>query len=159
MRELGLAMLFGLCCAVGMRLGAQKTARLKTVRSLIDGLRLFRERIGAGQERLSKIAAEDGVLFDCLRSYLDALERGRSEADAANEAIESLKSNSAEATGVRAFFYGLSETSRNDLLLRVQALESALERAAEEAESGAKQARVLRLSGALVGAGLTILLL
>lgn len=159
MRELGLAMLFGLCCAIGMQLGAQKTARLKTVRSLIAELRVFRERIGAGQERLSKIATEDGVLFDCLRRYLDGLERARSEADAANDAIEPLKSGSAEALEMQTFLCGLSETTRNDLLLRIHALESGLARAEDEAESGAKQARVLKLSGVLIGAGLTILLL
>ncbi len=160
MKYVGIAMLFGLCTLIGMRLAAKKTARLNTVRSLRKDLVLFSERIATGGGTLAKIAAgQNGMLFTLLGRYLSALSDGESELNAAACAADMLKKDSTEQAGIRMFFSGLASASRADLIKRVNTLSPMLERAEGEAETETKQARVLRISGALVGAGLTILLL
>ena len=54
---------------------------------------------------------------------------------------------------------GLSTAARCDLIKRTETLMPILLRAETEAEQDAKQARVLRISGVLTGAGLAILLM
>lgn len=153
-------MLFGLCCVIGMRLGARKTARLNGVRSLRSDLQLFSERVTAGSSPLKEIAGElNGTLSILLQTYLDRLDEGEREADAAESALLSLPVNGTAQAGMRMFLIGLSTATRRDLMMRVQALAPMLERAEAEAETEAKQARVLRISGVLIGAGLAILLL
>lgn len=160
MKTVGIAMLFGLCCMIGMRLGARKTAYLHTVRSLRCDLQLFSERIGTCSSMLKDIAGElTGTLSVVLRAYLDRLDAGCTESDAAEYALDGLHAYGTVQAGMRLFLTGLSNATRKDLILRMQALMPMLERAEAEAEAEAKQARVLRISGVLTGAGLAILLL
>ena len=160
MKTAGVALLFGLCCMIGFRLGRRKTGRLRTIRSLQSDLQLFTERIGSGCGTLKELQGElNGTLGESLRIYLDMLDGGKREADAAECAIEDLRECGAVTDGIRMFLIGLSTASRNDLIRRSQTLGAMLERAEEEAETAAKQARVLQISGVLTGAGLAILLL
>ena len=160
MKTVGIAMLFGLCCVIGMRLGAKKTAYLRTVRSLRCDLQLFSERIGTCSSTLKEIAGElSGTLSTMMHTYLDRLDAGCTEADAAEYALDGLQAFGTVQAGMRMFLTGLSTASRKDLMLRSQTLAPMLERAEAEAEAEAKQARVLRISGVLIGAGLAILLL
>ena len=153
-------MLFGLCTLIGMRLGAKKTARLNMVRSLRKDLVLFSERIATGGGTLTEIiSGQNSMLFTMLGQYLSALSEGKTESDAAESAVKGVKRDSTEQAGLRMFLTGLSLASRNDLIKRANALTPMLERAEDDAETEAKQARVMRVSGALVGAGLSILLL
>ena len=160
MKTVGIAMLFGLCTWIGIRLGAKKTARLMTVRALRSDLQLFSEQIAAGNGTLIDLASgRDGVLFDVLRIYLDALSKGESETEAARKAIASTSGCQTVQAGLQMFLTGLSNAARSDLMRRIQTFSPMLERAESEAETDAKQARVLRISGVLAGAGLAILLL
>ena len=160
MKMLGIALLFGLCCLIGVRLGARKTTGLLTVRSLKNELQLFSEQVTAKSGTLNEIAKNsDGLLSDVLQSYLAALSNGASEGKAAEEASEILQENKTLQAGVRMFLTGLSEATRLDLIKRTQVLSSTLDRAESEAEAEARKARVLRISGVLAGAGLAILLL
>lgn len=159
MKTVGIVLLFGLCAVIGMRLGAKKTERLFTVRALRKDLQLFSERIAAGRGTLTEIASENGALFELIGSYLAALSGGETESAAAERASDGFKKGSAEGAGLCMFFTGLSSANRSDLIRRTDALSVALERAENEAETEAKQARVLRVSGVLVGAGIAILLL
>ena len=153
-------MLFGLCTLIGMRLAAKKTERLNIVRSLRKDLVLFSERIATGGGTLTEIAsAQNGMLFTMLERYLSALSEGKTESDAAESAAKELKKESTEQAGIRMFLTGLSAASRADLVKRANALMPMLERAEDDAETEARQARVVRVSGVLVGAGLAILLL
>ena len=156
MKTVGIVMLFGLCTMIGMQLGAKKTARLFTVRTLRKELQLFSERITSGRGTLMEIASEkDGLLSEMLGRYLDALGKG----EAAGKAAGKLKAESTEHAGMLMFFTGLSTGSRMDLIGRANALSPTLGRAENEAEAEAKQARVLRVSGMLIGAGVAILLI
>ena len=160
MRTVGVAMLFGLCCMIGFQLGRRKTGRLRTIRALRGDLQLFSERIGSDCSTLNRLQRElSGALGEILKTYLDMLDEGKKEADAAEEAIGDLGSCETVKAGIRMFLIGLSSASRNDLIRRTQTLKSVLERAEEEAQTEAKQARVLQISGVLTGAGLAILLL
>lgn len=160
MKTVGIVMLFGLCTMIGMQLGAKKTARLFTVRTLRKELQLFSERITSGRGTLMEIASEkDGMLSEMLGRYLDALGKGDTEPEAAGKAAGKLKAESTEHAGMLMFFTGLSTGSRMDLIGRANALSPTLGRAENEAEAEAKQARVLRVSGMLIGAGVAILLI
>ena len=160
MKTVGIAMLFGLCTLIGFRLGEKKGARLNTLRRLLKDLQLFAERIASGRGTLTEIALEKESMFSgMLRAYLDALEHGETESAAAGRAVKELKEGSAEHAGMLMFFTGLSMGSRTDLIERANRLSPTLERAETEAETEAKQARVFRVSGMLVGAGAAILLL
>ncbi len=153
-------MLFGLCCMIGMQLGMKKTARLKTLRSLRNDLVRFSERIITCSSTLAEIAAEgDGTLSDMFRIYLEMLSAGRKEADAAESAAEILNGYGNVQNEMQSFLNGLSSSARSNLIKRTEALMPILERAVAEAETEAKQARVLKISGVLTGAGLAILLL
>ncbi len=160
MKTAGVALLFGLCCMIGFRLGRKKTARLRTIRSLRSDLQLFSERIGSGCGTLNELQGEmNGALGEVLKVYLEMLEDGSGEADAAERAIDELSGSGTTEAGIRMFLIGLPTASRNDLIRRTHTLGTMLERAEEEAETTAKQARVLQISGVLTGAGLAILLL
>lgn len=157
MKTAGIALLFGLCCVVGARLAARKTKRLSTVRALKQGLQLFSERIHQGGT-LRRIAAEDGLFFELLGTYLSALSKAAAESDAAADACGRLTHCGTERDAMRAFLTAISSASRSDLLRRIEALRPVLDRAETEAEDEAKQARVIRVSGVLIGAGLAIVL-
>ena len=160
MKTAGVALLFGLCCMIGFRLGRKKTGRLKVIRSLRSDLQLFSERIGSGCGTLKDLQGElNGALGEVLKIYLVLLGEGEREADAAESAIGELRSGETVEAGIRTFLIGLSTASRTDLIRRTQTLGTMLERAEEEAKTAAKQARVLQISGVLTGAGLAILLL
>ena len=159
MKTVGIALLFGLCAMIGIRLSAKKTARLGTARTLRKDLQFFSDRIVRSGETLVEIASGEGMLFDMLGAYLEALSDGASETDAAEHAAEGLRKGSAEEAGMQRFFTGMSGASRSELITRVNVLSPVLERVENEAEADAKQARVLRISGVLVGAGIAILLL
>ena len=160
MKTVGVALLFGLCCMIGFRLGRKKTGRLKVIRSLRSDLQLFSERIGSGCGTLKDLQGElNGALGEILKTYLDMLKEGNGGADAAENAIGDLRGSGTAEAGIRMFLIGLSTASRSDLIRRTQMLGTMLERAEEEAETEAKQARVLQISGVLTGAGLAILLL
>ena len=159
MKTVGIALLFGLCALIGVRLGAKKTERLKTVRSLQNDLQCFSERIAAGNSTLSALAAERSGLFsELLQNYLDALSRGCTEVNAAERATECLRGQEAMCAGMQQFLSGLSSAARSDLVKRTQLLSSVLDRAEAEAAAEAKQARILKVSGVLAGTGLAILL-
>ena len=160
MKTIGIAMLFGLCTMIGVRLAAKKTERLHTVRSLRSELRLFSERTALGCGTLCEFAAErNGILSELLRIYLKALTEGDPEPQAAERATACLRAGTTMQAATQSFLNGLSGVTRIDLEKRTQAFSTVLERAEHEAESDAKQARVLRISGVLAGAGLAILLL
>ena len=160
MKTIGVALLFGLCCMIGFHLGRRKTSRLKTIRSIKGDLQLFSERITSGCCTLKEIREElNGTLGEIIKKYLNMLNEGRRETDAAACAIGDMHGNGSVEAGLRTFLVGLSTASRNDLIRRMQTLSPMLERAEEEAETEAKQARVLQISGVLTGAGLAILLL
>ncbi len=159
MKTIGIAMLFGLCTLIGIRAAAEKTTRLKTVSELKEQLRMFSERIAGGCSALKNSVQEPGTLQRMLSAYLEALNNGRSESEAVACAAELLPKGSAERTGAKAFFSGLSFASRSDILKRIELYAESLGRAEREAYDGAGQARVIRISGALIGAGLAILLL
>ena len=160
MKTVGVALLFGLCCMIGFQLGRRKTSRLRTIRSLQSDLQLFSERIGSGCGTLTEIQCElIGALGEILKIYLDMLSEGRKEADAAECATADLRDCSAVKDEIGTLLVGLSTASRSDLVRRTQTLKPLLERAEKEAETDAKQARVLQISGVLTGAGLAILLL
>ena len=160
MKTVGLAMLFALCCAIGFRIGALKTARLRTVRTLRGDLQLLTARISSGIGSLMEIASDhSGMLCGALDRYLHALSQGETEADAANRAAEGLRKESAEHDGIRMFFSGLSQTGRAGFSERAETLSRMLEQAEKEAETEAKQARIIRASGALIGTAIAILLL
>lgn len=153
-------MLFGLCCMIGVGLGARKTARLQTIRSLRGDLQLFSERIASGRGTLTEIAGEQGgALTEMLQIYLDRLAAGSGETEAAKTAFEDLHVCETVREGIRIFLTGLSTATRGDLKARTKTLSATLDRAESEAETEAKQARVLRVSGVLIGAGLAILLM
>ena len=153
-------MLFGLCSLIGIRLADRRTKRLEFVRALQKDLRSFAERVRTGSESLSAFAAEqEGELSGMLKAYLAALAEGETEATAAERGAERLRGGSTEQAGMRLFLSGLSSATRADLILRTQRSSDLLERAEREAEEEAKQARVLRISGVLIGAGLAILLI
>lgn len=160
MKTVGIALLFGLCCMIGFRLGARKTACLKTVRSLQSDLQLFSERIKADGGTLTEIAAKlNGTLAGILQTYLDLLAAGKGETDAAETASGLCSGCGTAHAGLKLFLNGLSAASRSDLIRRTQTLTSTLERAETEAESEAGQGRVFRIAGVLIGAALAILLL
>ena len=158
MKTFGIAMLFGLCSMIGIRIAAGKTARLNAVRTLSRELIRFAERISGG-DTLKTMAAESGMLSGMLSVYLTALENGETEARAAALASDEMKNGSAEQSGACAFLTGLSAASRHDTARRTESFKDVLARAQSEAEAESKQARVIRISGVLVGAGLAILLL
>lgn len=158
MKTAGIALLFGLCTLLGARLAARKSKRLTAVRALKHGLGRFSERIAQG-ETLKHLASEDGLFFSLLHAYLSALERGRPETEAAETACAALGGYLTERDAMRAFLDALSNASHTDLLRRIEALRAVLDRAETEAGTEAKQARVIRVSGVLVGAGLAIVLL
>ena len=156
MKTAGVALLFGLCCMIGFRLGRKKTGRLKAIRSLRSDLILFSERIGSGCGTLKELQSElNGALGEILKVYLDMLDAGKQEVDAAESAVEEHRDNETVEEEIRMFLTGLS----TDLIRRTQTLGKLLERAEKEAETAAKQARILQISGVLTGAGLAILLL
>ena len=145
---------------VGFRLGARKTARVRNVRALRGDLQLLSERISTGSGTLVELVSSySGVLFETIAAYLDALSEGGSETEAAEHALLPRDWGESEREGIRMFLTGLSGSTRSDSVKRAQALSATLERVAQEAETEAKQARVLRVSGVLAGAGLAILLL
>ncbi len=158
MKTAGIALLFGLCTLLGARLAARKTGRLTAVHALKQGLQLFSERIAQG-DTLKTLAAEDGLFFSLLHAYLTARSAGRTEAQATEEACAALSGLPAERDAMHLFFDALSGASRADLLRRIETLRPLLDRAETEAEAEAKQARVIRVSGVLIGAGLAIVLL
>ena len=159
MKTVGIAMLFGLCTLIGFRIAAKITARLHTVRTLREELRVFAERAAAGQGTLKNAADGPGMFSRMIAVYLGSLSDGVSEREASVLTVRELKKDSAEQTAARGFFDGLSTASRADLLKRTESFSHALDRAEQEAEAGSAQARVIRASGALIGAGLAILLL
>ncbi len=159
MKTVGIAMLFGLCTLIGIRIAARKMTRLRMVLELKEQLCLFSERIAGGCGSLRDAAQGEGVFAEMLKRYLKTLSEGGTEDAAAGHAADMLLQGSAEQTGANAFFTGLSAASRSDLLKRAERLAQGLERAEREADEDAKKARVIRASGALIGAGLAILLL
>lgn len=159
MKTVGIAILFCLCSVIGMRLASKKTARLHAIRTLERELRLFSERIASGRGMLTEIAKEQGLLPEMLSEYLHALADGVRQTEAAEQAANRMNGKDTENAGVRMFFTDLSAASRADLRKRAETLSRTLECAEREADAEAKQARVLRLSGVLIGAGLAILLL
>lgn len=160
MKTVGIAMLFGLCSLIGIRLADRRTKRLEFVRALQKDLRSFAEWVRTGSESLSAFAAEqEGELSGMLKAYLAALAEGETETTAAERATERFRGGSTEQAGMRLFLSGLSSATRADLILRTQRSSDLLERTEREAEEEAKQARVLRISGVLIGAGLAILLI
>ncbi len=153
-------MLFGLCCLVGMRLAAKKTERLSAIRAVQRDLRLFSERIDSGNCTLVGLAsAEQEGLFGMLSAYLGALTRGESEERAAESAVSGFTGNNDDRISIAAFLNGVSSASQSDIRKRADALKKVLSESETDAQAEAKQARVLRVSGVLVGAGLAILLL
>lgn len=160
MRTIGIAMLFGLCCMIGFRLGMKKTAQLKTVRSIQSDLQLFSERITTESGTLEELACQmNGTLSKILRAYLDALRLGKRESEAAEYASTDLRVYENLQTGLLRFLTGLSTAARGDLIGRTQALITVTKQAEAQAEAEADRARVLRITGVLTGAGLAILLL
>ena len=159
MKTAGIALLFGLCCLGGAQLGARKTKRLSVVRALKQGVQLFSERIAQGNGTLLQFASEDGLFFEMLHAYLDARDNGLPEAASAKAACALLDGFRSEQDAMRLFFEALSAASRSDLFRRVESLRLALDRAEAEAQAEAKQARVIRVSGVLIGAGLAIVLI
>lgn len=109
MKTVGIAMLFGLCSLIGMRLAAKKTEELGLIRSIRNDLLLFSERIAAGIGTLPELANErNGALSDVLQVYLDTLSEGYSEADAAERAVGKLNGYGSVQAGVKRFLTGLS---------------------------------------------------
>ena len=160
MKTVGLAMLFGLCCLIGIRIAAKKTERMHTVKLLQRDLQMFSERIASGCGSLAEITSKYGIRFSgSLDRYLDALSGGETEENAAACAAAAFRKGSAEGDGMLLFLSGLSASGRADLPKRVNALAAALNRAEDEAEDIAKQAKAIRVTGALIGAGIVILLL
>ena len=145
---------------IGIRLGAKKTARLKEIRSLQSDLQMFSEHIALCSEPLTEVADElQGPLCGILHTYFSMRNENFAEAESADRAIEVLCGDDSVKDGVRMFLTGLSTAARNDLVNRAKTLTMMLGRVEKEAESEAKQARVIRIAGVLTGAGLAILLL
>jgi stage III sporulation protein AB len=160
MKTVGLSLLFGLCCLIGFRIAAGKTERLRTIRALRGDLQMLSERIASGRGSLMKIASErKELLAGSLSRYLEALSEGKTEEVSAERAAAVFRKGSAEAEGMRMFFSGLSAAGRSEFTARTDSLLPMLKRAEEEAEAEAKQAQVIRVSGALIGAAIAILLL
>lgn len=159
MKTAGIAILFLLCSMIGFRLAARKTDRLRTLRMLEKELQVFSERIASGRGLLPEIGKEHGLLPEMLSDYLKALSEGMTQREASEKAAEKLRGGETEIAGLRMFFTDLSSASRSDILNRTHTLMRTLERAEQEADAEAKQARVLRVSGVLIGAGVAILLL
>ena len=160
MKTVGLAILFGLCCLIGIRIAAKKSERMQSVKALQRDLQLFSERIASGCVSLTEITSKYGIRFSgSLDRYLCALSDGETEANAAASAVSAFRNGSAEGEGMQLFLSGLSQAGRTDLPKRAEMLSLALKRAEEEALSEAKQAKAIRVTGALIGAGIVILLL
>ena len=113
----------------------------------------------AGATLSTAAETESGTFFDLLSAYLNALSSGSPQRSAAHEAAARMKDPEAARHGAELFFNGLSETSRTELFVRIDAFRETLARAEREAEETAKQAHVLKTAGVLIGAGLAILLL
>ena len=153
-------MLFGLCCAIGFRLSMKKSKHLEEVRSILSEMMRFSDRITTNAVTLEEIAQElNGTLAGILRDYLDSLRAGKRESEAAEHAVETLHGSEKQQSELCRFLSGLSTASRSGLIERTQMLIPALKQAEAEAEEEANRARVLRISGVLIGAGLAILLL
>jgi len=159
MKTIGIALLFGLCCMIGVRLSAKKTAPLKAVRELLSGLCAFSDCVTGGATLSAAAESSEGLFFERLSAYLSALKEGAPQAIAAKTAGAQLKASDAVSCGAERFFNGLSQASGSELPERIDALKTVLERAEREAEGESKQARVLRSAGFLIGTGLAILLL
>ena len=159
MKTVAIAVIFGLCTLIGMRIAAKKTERLRTVLALEKELRLFSERIASGNATLTDAAGEDGILSGILTAYRDTLSAGGTERDAAEKAAEGMFATTPEREGAKAFLTGISGATRADIRNRTEQWLQTLTQAEREAEAETKKARVIRVSGALIGAGIAILLL
>lgn len=158
MKTAGIALLFGLCCLIGVRLSAKKLAPLRMIRSVMSGLGTFSDGVSRGAA-LSAAAGTGGPFFELLEAYLSALSDGMQQTDAADRAASCFSGCEALRHGAGLFLNGLSEAPRAELQGRIDAFREALARAERDAEETAKQARVLKSAGILAGAGLAILLL
>lgn len=157
MKTVAIAMIFGLCTLIGMRIAARKTERMNTVLALERELRLFSERIASGHETLTDAAGETAILSGILTVYREALSVGETENNAAGKAAAAMAAPECESA--KAFLTGISGASRADILKRTERWRETLAQAEREAEAETKKARVIRVSGALIGAGIAILLL
>lgn len=153
MKTVGLMMLFGLCTAIGMHIAAKKTERYTHLRALRADLAALSEALGTGPLP-QLVDARDGVLFERLRTYLDARARGSTEQEAAEQAVKA----DSEADALRRFFTGLSMCSASQIKDRIEALLGTLETAEQAASESAKQAKTIRAVGVLIGVGVCILL-
>jgi hypothetical protein len=159
MKTVGIALLFGLCCLIGIRIAAKKTAPLREIRTVLNELRTFSDRVSGGAT-LSAAAEQGGGPFsEMLSAYLKALSDGMPQPEAADRAVSRFRDGAAVCHGAELFVNGLSEAPRGDLPGRIEAFRETLVRAEREAEETAKQARVLKSAGFLIGTGLAILLL
>ncbi len=159
MKTVGIAMIFGLCTLIGIRIASRKTGRLKEGRAIRKDLRLFTERIATGAGTLLDAADKQGVLSELLSVYRNALSKGETEESASEKAADALICDRSERENAAAFLKGLSAASRSDILKRAEQWIESLERTEREAEAESKKACVIRVSGALIGAGIAILLL
>ena len=159
MKAVGIAMIFGLCTLIGIRIAAQKTGRLNMLRTIQKELRLFTERIMSGSGTLTDAAEDQQMLSELLSVYLDTLSAGESERNASEKAARTLFAEKTERENAEAFLMGLSCASRTDIVRRSERWIQLLKHAEQESEAESKKARVIRVSGALIGAGIAILLL
>ena len=158
MRTVGILMLFGLCTAIGLRLAAQKTARIRRVRSMRRELLTFSDAFAQGETALGAIAARgEGLFFERLRAYVAAQAEGRTEEEAARAACEPFAEDGTHAA-LLLFFGGLSVCSRAEIRARIGRLSEALAEAERDAASDVKQAKLIRAVGVLTGAALAVLL-
>ena len=89
MKTVGIALIFGLCTWIGIRVAAKKTERLKTLRTIRTELRMFAERITSGSATLTDAAADQRILSELLSVYQDALSSGATEKSASETACSS----------------------------------------------------------------------
>lgn len=159
MKGAGILLLFGLCTAIGLRLAAKKCEGIAAIQSLRRDLSAFREAFDAGEGSLVRIAENgQGAFFTRLRAYLDALEQGQTERDAAQLAAKSFSIESLHAAAL-LFFGGLSACPRAEIKARLERFSDALDMAEREAEPKLKQAKLIRAVGVLTGAALAVLLI
>jgi hypothetical protein len=158
-KTVGIALIFGLCTWIGIRIAAKKTDCLKTQRTMQKELRTFSERIASGSGTLTDAAHDQRMVSELLSVYLDTLSSGESERSASETAAAALLSGKTDREYAEAFLTGLSVASKTDVLKRAEHWIQTLRRSEAESEAESKKANVIRVSGALIGAGIAILLL
>ena len=159
MKTAGILLLFGLCTAIGLRLAAKKSEGVDSLHALERDLSAFSAAFDGGEGSLLRIAQRgQGVFFVQLRAYLDALQDGFAEGEAARLAAQAFAPTPLHAATL-LFFGGLSLCSREELKARTEQFRTALKEAIRDAAPQIKQAKLLRAVGVLCGAALAVLLI